>query len=127
MRVNSGEHEHHFYIDTAPELETDGGQLLLDWPNATSVRRWGRFMPKYAKQWMFAEQRFAQTDWVIEMRGRIALTARNRVRTNETPARHLEVLGVWSDDGKMPAQAYVLYVACREVRGVAIAAAGAAG
>lgn len=123
MRIRAGEFNHHFYIDAAPEILSPGGQLYLDWDNATTVRRWGKFVPRWDRQWLLAQQQFGEVRWLLDIRGRLEVTPRMRVRTNETPERTLEIMGSWQDreeDGN-----YRIYIACREQPAVAVANAEA--
>lgn len=119
--IEAGNLDHRFFVDTAAEATDAAGQLVSDWDNATTVRRWGRFAPKGSREFALAQQQYSNVQWLVEIRGRLAVTPRMRLRTNETPSRILEILAAWSPDGKSPATAEIVHVACREQNSTAVA------
>jgi head-tail adaptor len=111
--VSVGEFDQYFYVDTSVEAVDSSGQLVSDWTAPSSVRRWGRFVPRSNREFVEAQQNFTRMEWLIEMHGRLAITTRDRMRTNDSAPRYLEILGVWCDEGKPTTKADFLYVACR--------------
>jgi head-tail adaptor len=104
-----------FAFEQAPEFHTASNQRKLDWAAAETVaERWGRFLPKGSKDYVNAAQVWADVDWIVECRGRAAITSAMRVRQGR---RYFDILGVFAPDGRAPAEADMLKVACKEIAG----------
>lgn len=103
-----------FAFEQAPVERSATGQNRFDWDHAeTFAERWGRFVPKGSREFGIASQQFAGTEWLVECRGRAAVNGKMRIRT--TAGQVMEISGIYSNDGKPPAQADMIFVACREV------------
>ena len=112
--MNRGKYKVRFAFEQAPIERSGTGQNRFDWDHAeTFAERWGRFVPKGSSEFNVASQQFAGTEWLVECFGFAAVNGKMRLRTSA--GQVMEISGVWSSDGKPPAQADMIFVACREV------------
>lgn len=107
--MQAGQYPHRVTIETPTESRTATGGQSFTW--ATFAQRWGRMVPKSAREFMAAQQAFTEMQWMWEIRGRLALTTKMRIVFD---GRYFNILGVQSPDGKSPANADILQVICQE-------------
>lgn len=105
----AGAYEHRVTIETPTESRTATGGQSFTW--ATFGQRWGRSVPKSAREFMAAQQAFTEMQWLWEIRGYLAVTTKMRLVFD---GRYFNILGVQSPDGKSPDKAAVLQLICKE-------------
>lgn len=104
-----GEFKHRVVIETPTETRSAGGSQEFSW--STFASRWGRVVPKGAREYLNAQAANAEMDWLWEIKGRAAITTKMRLVFD---SRYFSILGVQSPDGKSPANADILHLICRE-------------
>lgn len=107
--MQAGHYQHRVTIETPTESRTATGGQSFTW--STFASRWGRMVPKNAREFTAAQQAFAEMQWMWEIRGHLALTTKMRLVFD---GRYFNILGIQSPDGKSPAKADLLQVICQE-------------
>lgn len=100
-------------IQAPSESRTPSGQMTLLYPPAggTSVFRWGRLVPKTAKEFDAASKQWAEMNWMIECRGRVDITPRHRVKAG---SRFIDVIAAYGVDGREPTKADIITIVGRQ-------------
>lgn len=100
-------------IEQAPVVRSSVGQKAYDWTAAEEVcRRRCRMTPRGGRETRVAEQTYPDMDWLIEMRGRVAIDIGMRIKTYD--GRVFGILSVQSTDGKPPVHAETLRIVAKE-------------
>lgn len=85
------------------------GAVTQSW--STFATRWAGIKAGGGREVQVARQKNPETDCIIVMRGRLAVTAKMRV--THTDGRYWDILAVLPRDSKAPAQADILDLHCR--------------
>lgn len=107
--MQSGDYPHRIVIEQPTETRTASGAQSFAW--ATLASRWARFLPKGGREFLAAQQAVTEMEWLIECPGFLAVTTKMRVVFD---SRYMEILSVWSPDGKSPLKASMIFLACKE-------------
>lgn len=107
--MQAGNYPHRIVIEQPTETQSASGAQSFTW--ATFVSRWARFIPKGSREFVAAQASMTETEWLVECPGYAAVTTKMRINFS---SRYMDILGVWSPDGKAPANAAVLHIACKE-------------
>ena len=114
LTARAGDYSLPVFIQSAPEIFSNTGQLILDWPNATSTKRWAMLIPRDTRVFLDAAALWGEMTWLIEIRGRLDINQRMRIKTGERPARYMEILAAHSADGRKLSTAERILIPCRE-------------
>lgn len=107
--MQAGDYPHRIVIEQPTESRSASGAQSFTW--ATFTSRWARFVPKGSREYIAAQAAVTELEWLIECPGFSAITTKMRVNFS---SRFMDILAAWSPDGKAPANASTIFLACKE-------------
>lgn len=100
-------------IQAPAETRLASGQSVLQYPPAagTSEKRWGRIVPRTAREYDAASKQWAHMDLMIECRGRVTVSPRHRLVLG---TRFADVIAAYGVDGRETEKADIIRIIARQ-------------
>lgn len=108
--MRAGANKHRIVIQQATESQSGSGALVTTW--ITFASRWAEIITSGGKEFVMAQALHGDLTHLVKIRGYCAVTSKMRVLLSD--GRALEIIAAYSTDGRSPANAPEVNLACME-------------